>query len=200
MKGILFFGFILLTQLNCATSGSPGYSESKVIERIGGREATPEWTFGETPMSIENGDVVFVNIVSMSGNSRAESCLKSAELDGRSKFLRYIQENITTSGQLNEISATDDPAYESLTAFLSQGKLSGAKTTARYWEKREESDESGARVLRLKCAVKVALKKSELEKQMRAATGNGGNKEIRDQLINAQKVFIESISEGSSKE
>lgn len=192
MRIILF----ALIAFGCTTTpGKPDFKASEVIERMGGASETPKWAVGENPMQIEGSDVVFISFLTMGADSRPEACFKASELEARSSFLRHIQEGISSSGQLNEQSAADDPAFESLTAFLSQGKVSGAKTTARYWEKVEQSSESGDRVLKLHCSVKVAVKRSELERQIRAALGNGGNKEIRDQLISAQKQFINSIAE-----
>lgn len=168
------------------------------MERMGEASETPKWSHGEKSMISEGSDIVFIHTTTMSGNSRTEACLESAELQGRASFLRYVQENTTSSGQFNEQSVVDDPAFESLTAFISQGKISGVTTRAKYFERREESSETGERVLRLHCAIKVAVKRSELERQLRMALGNGGNKEIRDQLLKAQKSFIESIGNESN--
>lgn len=177
------------------TSQSPEYSESRVVERIGKTDKTPKWADGSITMFEEGQDAVFTSVMTMSGDSRPEACLKAADLDARSMMLRHIKDSLTASGQLNEVSASADPGYEGLIAFLSQGKISGAKTTERYWEKLEESDTAGARVLRLRCAVKLAVKKSDLQRQMREATEvKTGNSEIREKLIQAQGDFIESLS------
>jgi hypothetical protein len=162
--------------------------------RIGDKDETPEWTNGEVGMTAEGSDVVFVDVMTFAGNARPEACVSAAELNGRAQILRHVKDAITTSGQVNETSAASDPGYESLTAFISQGKIRGAKTAAKYWERREESDENGSRVLRVKCAVKVTVSKTELARQLREATeGHGGNAEIQKQLINAQKAFIDSV-------
>lgn len=98
----------------------------------------------------------------------------------------------------SEVSATSDPATESLLAFLSQGKLSGVKVVGRYWERREESDSNGLRVLRIHCASKVAIQRGLLESQMRdAMNGSGvGSPEIREKLLDAQKKFLDSVESG----
>lgn len=185
----------LLLICSCATTPSkPEYKASEVIERIGGKDKTPDWASGETAMYEERGNVVFINSITMAGNSRPDACLKVVDLDARTSMLRHIKDNITTSGQVDEASAADDASFQSLTAFLSQGSVQGAKVDSRYWEKVEESDESGERILRVKCAVKLSVKKTELARQLRQATGNQGNPEMRKKLIEAQGNFIESLS------
>ena len=178
----------------CVSVPTKEFKESRVIERIGNKSETPAWADGSVAMTEESSDVVFVSQISMGANSRTEACLKAAELDGRSSMARYIKEHISTSGQVNERDAASDPGYEALTAFLSQSKLSGVKTTQRYWEKVEQSDESGERVLKLRCVAKLAINKAELQRQLReATTANGGNAQIRASLLNAQSSFFEGL-------
>jgi len=182
---------------SCATTSSStkSFEKARVVERMRDADKTPEWAYGETAMHEENGDVVFTNLITMRGDSRPEACMKSADMDARAQMLRHIKDNLVTSGQLNEVSASDDPGYESLTAFFSSGKITGAKVAARYWERTEESSESGERVLRLKCAAKVAVKKSELAKQMREAIdGPRGDAKVRDALHKATNNFINGLS------
>lgn len=178
-----------------STPSGPEYRESRVVERMGKVKDSPAWAEGSVPMFEEGQDVVFAGILTMSGDARPEACLKAADVDVRSMMLRHIKDTLTTSGQLNEVSATSDPGYEGLVAFLSQGNIRGARTTQRYWEKVEESDTNGARVLRLKCAVKLSILKSELAKQMRdAADVPAGNAEIRAKLHKVQGDFIEGLT------
>ena len=186
--------FTLLSQ-GCVTASTKEFKESRVIEKIANKSETPAWADGSIAMAEESSDVIFVSQVSMGANSRTEACLKAAELDGRSSMARYIKEHISTSGQVNERDAASDPGYEALTAFLSQSKLSGVKTTQRYWEKVEQSDESGERVLKLRCVAKLAVNKAELQRQLReATTANGGNAQIRASLLNAQSSFFEGLA------
>lgn len=195
---LLVIAFSLIT--GCVSGPSkPEYKPAEVVDRQKGYKDTPEWADPANPMFEEGSDVVFISSTRMSGNFRPEACLKAADLDARSGMLRHVRDNITSSGQLNEMSASDDPAYESLVAFLSNGTINGAKVAARYWEKIEESDESGERVLRVRCAVKVAVKKTELARQLREATrGPGGNPKIREKLIEGQQNFLDSISKQES--
>ena len=195
-RSILKVAGVALALSGCITGGKPSYEKAEVLDTLGGKEP-PEWTHGDIAMIEEGGEIVFINQMTMSGNSRAEACLKAADTDGRSAMLRYIKDNLTSSGQLNESDAVSDPSYEQLTAFLSQGSLSGVKVKERFWLKQEESAESGERVLKLKCMAKLAIKKSDLEKQLRAALGNGGNQQVRDKLIKAQEQFIENLGKES---
>jgi hypothetical protein len=174
----------------------PEYARSKVIERIGGQEETPDWATGAKVMWKDGRDVYFANIMTMSGDSRPEACMKAAALDAKTQMLRYIKENITTSGQLDEASASEDPSYEALTAFLSQGAISGASVKNRYYEVREESATTGQRVLKVRCAAQIVVDKGLLAQQLKDATrpaGKQGNPEIRDRLLNAQKSFLDSL-------
>lgn len=72
------------------------------------------------------------------------------------------------------------------------------KVAGRYWEKTVESNESGESALRLRCVTKVTVKKSDLLRQLRAATDNKsqGNAKIRNSLLNAQQGFIDGLSTG----
>jgi hypothetical protein len=181
---------VLLLTTGCVTSAKV-FEPAKVVERIGEKDETPAWAHAETAMQKDGADVLFVNSLSMAGDARTEACMKAAELDAKAAILRYVKDNVTTSGQLNE--AAGDPAFEQLTAFLSQGQLSGVSTKARYWERREESDAAGERVLRTRCAAQVAIKRADLERQLQAAMGTGGNAEIREKLLKAQTDFIEQV-------
>ena len=155
---------------SCSTTG-PSFQKAEVLERIGNKTETPEWASGEKTTYVEGGDCIFISQISMAGNARSESCMKAAELDAQAGILKHIKTSITASGQVNEADATTDPGYESLTTFFAAGKLNGIKTMERYWEKRVESTETGDRALKLRCTVKVAIRKSDLEKQLREAMG-----------------------------
>lgn len=179
--------FLCLMLTGCVTG--KGFKAAEVVERIGERDETPEWAHGETAMTKDGGDVLFVSSLSMAGDARTEACMKASELDARAAILRYVKDAVTTSGQLNE--AGGDPAYEQLTAFLSQGTLTGVATRGRYWERREESSPDGDRVLRTRCAAQVSIKRVDLERQLQAAMGSGGNAEIRQKLLKAQTDFLE---------
>lgn len=200
MKIAAHFATILIgvqTLSSCATAPGPSFQKTEVIERIADRDKTPDWATGESVMSSEKDQVVFISVTTMNGDARPESCMKVASESSRTEIIRHIKDNLTTSGQISEDSASSDPSIESLTAFLAQGKLSGVSVLQKYWEKRVESDKSGERVLRLFCAAKVGIKKSDLERQLKEALGKGGNAEIRKQQIEAQKKFIENIPNGS---
>jgi len=183
------------------TTPSKTFAKSNVIERMGNKDETPEWATGEIAMRDEGQDVIFISQMTMGADSRSEACLKAAELDGRSAMSRYIKEGISSSGQVDEANAKDDPSYEALTAFLSNAKLSGIRPTHRYWEKVETSDESGDRVLKLRCSAKLAIKKSELARQLKEATSvaKGGNPKIRESLLNAQQQFLENLDDAPAK-
>lgn len=177
------------------TPDGPEFEADKVVQRMEGRDETPDFATGAKAMWTEGNQVFFANITSMSGDSRPEACMKAAETDARVGILKYINENITSSGQVSEANADSDPGYESLTAFLTQGKLSGITVAERYWDRREQSRSSGERALRVHCAVKIAIDKTQLAKQLREATTNvkSGNPEIRQKLLDAQKDFLDGI-------
>ena len=201
-RKVAYLAAVSSTLISCTSSPhAPEFKKSRVIERIGDLEETPKWATGEISMYEEKGNLVYVNATSMSGDARTEACIRAAEERGRAEMLRFIKDNVTASGQLSEESASRDPAVESLIAFLSQGQISGARIGARYWEKREETDASGNRVLRIRCAAQVTILKSDLESQMRTALNGGrsGNPEIRERLLNAQKSFIDNLGKGTSE-
>ena len=187
-SGILFTG--------CASDkeSHPEFKSSKVIERMGGVDETPEWATGAKAMWAEGKMLYFANIVTLAGDKRPESCMEVAALKAKSKMLGYIQSNITTSAQIDE-DMRDDPTYESITAFLAQGKISGAAIAGRYYEFFTMSSTSGERELKLRCAAKVSIKKATLERQLNEAMNpkKKGNPEVKKKLIDAQKKFIDDL-------
>lgn len=196
MKNILAF-ISISTVAACTTPKvvHPDFEKPRVIERMGNVSESPTWSIGSEPFAQENGHVILTNTMTMSGDSRVEVCTGAASELGRVSILRQIMDQMTSSGQLSEESSSEDPAVESLTAYLAQGRISGVKVVKRYWEKREESDASGMRVLRVHCATQVSIARSELERQIRDAMSGrkSGNPEIRERLLNAQKNFIDSL-------
>jgi hypothetical protein len=188
---------------SCATASrlQPEFADTRVLERMGNVSETPDWSLASEPLSSEGGNIFFTSTIAMSGDSRPEACTNAAADIARVQILRQIKDNLTSSGQLNEVSASSDPSIESLTAYLAQGSLFGIRVSKRYWEKREESDTNGMRVLRVHCTSQVGITRSLLEKQMRAAIdGEGdGNPQIRQKLIEAQTQFINSLAEKPAK-
>ena len=191
------FFIIMLFIISCETSTNPEYKKSKIIERVANLEETPEWANGIKTMWVEKNKVYFVHSTDMSGDARPSACLKAASLGAKIEMLKFLKENIVTSGQFNESDAISDPAYESLTSFLNKGNISGAAVSKKYWEKVEVSETSGERKLKLRCVAKVSIKKSDLERQLKEATkkDSKGNKEVREKLIKAQTDFIEGLAD-----
>ncbi len=184
----------------CSTAG-PTFQKAEVLERISNKSESPEWASGVKTTFVEGNDCIFISQISMAGNARTEACMKAAELDAHAGILKHIKSMITTSGQVNEASASADPSYESLTIFFATGRLSGIKTIDRYWEKRVESIENGDRVLKLRCAVKVSIRKSDLEKQLREATGDSKiNEAAHDALEKATAKAIDGFAREGAKE
>ncbi|MBM4251988.1 MAG: hypothetical protein FJ146_08460 [Deltaproteobacteria bacterium] len=177
----------------------PEFQPSRVLERIGQADTTPPWATGMVTLFQEHGDINYVETITMSGNARPEACNNAAADLGRVQILRQVRDAITSSGQVAESSVTGDPAVERLMAFLSQGRLTGVKLVARYWERREESDESGMRVLRMACASRIAIPRNLLESQLQAAIAGqgGGNAQIRQKLLDAQSQFLDSITDAA---
>jgi hypothetical protein len=173
----------------------PKFEESRVIERIGGLKETPKWALGMEPITEEKGNVIYVQTMTMDGSARPEACTKAAGDTGRAEFVRYIRDGITAAGQITEASANSDVAIESSVAYLSNLKLSGVKISEKYWEKAEESDGGGSRVLKVRCAAKVAIQKTLLDQQIRKATEtNAANPELRKRLLEGQKAFLDQLA------
>ena len=197
MKSLdMFLAALALSGCVSTNAATPEYQVSRVLERIGQAKEAPPWASGETTFYEERSDINYIETVTMSGNARPEACNHAAADLGRVQILRQIKDAITSSGQVVESTGTTDPAVERLMAFLSQGQLSGVKLVARYWERREESDASGNRVLRIVCASKVAIPRILLETQLRVATNGdtAGNPDIRQKLLDAQKSFLDSLN------
>jgi hypothetical protein len=177
-------------------SSSPKYIKSEVINNSDHSLKTPEWVISNKTLNEENGNLVYIYKMNLAGSARPDACVAMARSQAVAEMLKYIKNSVTASGQVEDLNASSDPSYSSLTAFLSQGNISGAQVTENYWEQTMEADESGMRpVKKLLCAVKVSINKGTLDTQMRDAINGtpGGNPEIRKKLIDAQKNFIENV-------
>lgn len=192
MKSLKITLTSLIFTLTACMSSTVSYQPSEVIDRMPGQSEAPKWANGQFLMFREKGDVVYISQLSMSADSRPDICLRSAADIARVNILRQIKEQITSSSQFSEYSSSSDPAIESLSVFLSQGKLSGVRTKEAYWEKRLESVEGGERVLRLYCSAQVAIEKSLLSRQLQNAL-QSQNKTIKEKLLKAQADFIEGL-------
>jgi hypothetical protein len=184
---------LLLTVVGCSSSK---YIKTEVINNSDRSLKTPDWVLSSQILKEENGQVVYAYKMNLDGSSRPDACVAMARSQAVAEMLKYIKNSVTASGQVEDLNASSDPSYSSLTAFLSQGNISGAQVTESYWEQTMESDASGMRpVKKLLCAVKVGIDKQTLDKQMRDAINGapGGNPEIRKKLIEAQKNFIDNV-------
>lgn len=158
---------------------------------------TPEWVLSSKAMDEEGDNVVFLHKLNLDGSARPDACVSMARTQAVGEMMKYIKNSVTASGQVEDLNASSDPSMSSLTAFLSQGHISGAKVTNTYWEQTIESrkGELGPSSKQLMCAVKVQIDKNILDKQMRDAINGapGGNPEVRKKLIDAQKRFIDNV-------
>ena len=190
----------VLAVTGCVTTPSkPEFEKAKVVDSLNDRDL-PDWAQRDDSMFEEDGNVSFVTGLSMAGNSRTDGCIEASRLQNESQMVRHIRQAITTSAQVNQTSASDDPGYEALTAMLSQGTIQGSRVTGKHWLRVEESSESGERVLRLKCFTKVSVKKSELARQMREVTNQpNGNAQIRKKLLDAQSRYLDGIGSSVSE-
>lgn len=197
LTGLYFLGVAALTSCT-STPRTPG---STVIANIDDTLKTPAWANGSVAMYQEAANVVYVHAMTLNeGDSRPDACLSMAKTHAVGEMLKYIKQSITSSGQVEDLNAASDPSLSSLTAYLSQGHLSGTSTFGQYWEVRSEYDPI-ARVpfRKLRCAVKVGIDKKVLDRQMRQAIEGapGGNLAIREKLLEKQKEFLDHVSQES---
>lgn len=182
-------------------TSSPKYVKTEVISNSTKTLKTPDWVLNQGVLLEQGSNVIFVHKITLSGTSRPDACVSMARTQAVGEMMKYIKNSVTTSGQVEDLNSSSDPSLSSLTAFLSQGNISGAKVTTTYWEQTMEADETGMKpVKRLMCAVQVAIDKSTLDRQMRDAINGapGGNPEIRKKLLEAQKSFIDSVGKKDS--
>jgi len=194
-------GVLGMAVLTTSCSSSPDYIKTEIVNNSDRTLKTPDWVLATQVLSEANGDIVYVHKMNLDGSVRPDACVAMARVQASGQMMQYIKNAITTSGQVEELNASEDPSYNALTAYLSQGNISGAKTTDTYWEQTIEGDETGLRpVKKLLCAVKVSIAKTTLDKQMRDAINGqpGGNPEIRQKLLNAQKDFIDNAGKAQS--
>ena len=195
--GLIIFSSISTIFLSSCRSSSK-YVKQEIIANSDKTLETPDWVLNSSVIREEGSNIIFIHKVTLSGASRPDACVSMARTQAVGEMLKYIKNSVTASGQVEDLNASTDPSLSSLTAFLSQGNISGAKVTTTYWEKTKEADDSGVRpTQKLMCAVQVAIEKSVLDKQMRDAINGapGGNPEIRRKLLDAQKQFIDSVGQ-----
>lgn len=198
MRDLIVIAAVVLGA-SCVSTGEkpkPTYEKSEVIERIGDLDETPSWSLGITPFTSESGSYMYVSSLTLDGDARPEACSKAAANEGRASILREIRDNLSVSGQLSTSSASSDPSKEEFLVFISQRSLTGVRVVETYWEKRIESDASGERVLRLRCASKVSISKSFLNRQIEEAVDAvaGSKQLIRKKLVEGHQAFIERTS------
>ncbi|WP_186645765.1 hypothetical protein [Fluviispira vulneris] len=186
-----------------ASCTSSKYVKPEVIANSTKTLKTPDWVLNPEIVLEEGGNFIFIHKMSLSGTSRPDACISMARTQAVGEMMKYIKNSVTSSGQVEDLNASSDPSMSSLTAFLSQGNISGAKVTTTYWEQTMEADDTGVRpVKKLMCAVQVSIDKSTLERQMREAINGapGGNPEIRQKLLDAQKNFIDGVGKKESND
>ncbi|MES2614398.1 MAG: hypothetical protein V4591_03175 [Bdellovibrionota bacterium] len=196
MKAKILFCASTLFLFSVIGCSSSHYIKTEVISNSDRTLKTPDWVLSSKILNDENGQVVYNYKMNLDGSARPDACVAMARSQAVAEMLKYIKNAVTTSGQVEDLNASSDPSYSSLTAFLSQGNISGAQVTESYWEQTMEADASGMRpIKKLSCAVKVGIDKQTLDKQMRDAINGapGGNPEIRKKLIDAQKNFIDNV-------
>jgi hypothetical protein len=193
-KGKISYRKIVSSILVLCFSGalSAEASASDVIERMGRAESTPEWTYGGAVMWKEKDKVIFSYALEMSGDSRSDICMKAASLQARAEMRRYISESISSSELLSQANLTSDPEFESVTASLAQGKITGASTKEQYWEKLLTKNARGEERIRMRCASQISVDQRDLNEQLNktieVATPN--NPKVRRALMHAQTNFI----------
>ncbi|APJ03106.1 hypothetical protein [Silvanigrella aquatica] len=198
-KLLILSSLAVLAIVGCTSS--PNYVKSEVIANSTKTLKTPEWVLNPSIVLEEGSNVIFVHKVTLSGSSRPDACVSMARTQAVGEMMKYIKNAVTTSGHVEDLNGSNDPSLSSLTAFLSQGNISGAKVTTTYWEQTMEADDSGIKpVKKLMCAVQVSIDKTTLDKQMRDAINGapGGNPEIRKKLLDAQKSFIDNVGKKDS--
>lgn len=187
---------------SCSSPGEK-YFSSVIINNIDKTNETPKWVLNTKVLTESKGNVLFLHKINLDGSVRPNACLTSAKTQAVGEMMKYIKNSITASGQVEEISGTDDPSMSALTAFLSQGSVSGARINRVYWEQTMDQDKTteAPPEKKLMCAVEASIKKSVLEKQMKQAINGapGGNPEVRKKLLDAQQNFINNIGDESGK-
>lgn len=166
-----------------------------VTERLGMASETPSWTYGAKVMWQEGDSIIFAYSLEMSGASRPDACMKAASLQARTEMRRYISESISSSELLSQADLTSDPEFESVTASLAQGSITGASVSEQYWERVLKTDVRGERGLRMRCASKVKVSRSDLDGQLERTivTETKSNPEMRQALMMAQTDFLNNL-------
>lgn len=186
---------LFLTSCSTTSSG-PLFESSQVLDRMGDLSKSPEWATGAKPITEEGGNVIYTSVLILSGDARPDACMRMAEEQSRGRFLREIKDQIATTGQVNEIDAESDPAWESLSTFAAKGQLSGARTTERFWERKVQSDGTGNRILKLHCASRVAIRREILQKQINDVLRNSkGNPVVREKLQKFHEDYLDGLTE-----
>jgi hypothetical protein len=199
---IVILGCSALLFAIASCSSSPHAIKHEVINNSDRTLKTPDWVLSQKVMSEENGNIIFVYRMNLDGDARPDACVSMARTQAVGEMAKYIKNAVTSSGQVEDLNDSDDPSMSSLTAFLSQGNISGARVTSTYWEQSIEGDSTGMRpVKKLFCAAQVSIDKGTLDRQMKDAINGapGGNPEVRKKLIEAQKNFIDNVGNQQSQ-
>ena len=169
--------------------------EPVVTERLGRATETPEWTYGAKVMWADGDSVIFAHSLEMGGDSRTSACMKAASLQARTEMRRYISESISASELLSQADLSSDPEFESVTASLAQGTITGASIKEQYWEKVLKTDVRGERRLRMTCAAQIEVSRTDLDGQLERTieAETKRNPEMRRALMTAQTDFLNNL-------
>ena len=143
----------------------------------------------------EKDNVIFAHVLEMTGDSRSSTCMRAASLQARSEMRRYISESISSSELLSVEDVSSDPEFESVTASLAQGSITGASVREQYWEKVLKTDVRGEKTLRTLCASMVQVTRADLDAQLGRVieVETARNPEMRHALMTAQTDFLNSL-------
>ncbi len=204
-KYFLWASSLVVSLLVVTSCSSPGekYFSKVIIKNNSKTQETPAWVLNTDVYSEEKGMItIFYKIDSLDGGTRPDACLLMAQTKVFGELMKSIKNSVTASGDVSEADLTSDPSYSALTAFLSQGNLTGVQITSKYWELTMDTDKTkNSSVKKLMCAVKASIEKTKLDKQMSDAINgaSGGNPEVRQKLLDAQKNFIDNVGNSNAK-
>jgi hypothetical protein len=181
---------LLLALTACATTSY----HTQIVERIANKTETPQWSYIEKSTQEENNNLLFGYTTTTENTKRPEICLKVAEESAKANILRYVKDNVTHSGQTSE-TTSNDLNLESLTTWISMGKLNSINTQDRYWEIIQDNIQ-GNITFKLRCAVRVSISKTELAKQIKEANQpkNNINEVVRKAQEDKTTEFIKNAN------
>lgn len=211
MKNYNLLGIFLATALFYGCSSAPVQTNSienagqeKVLSRIDGLDARPEWVKESEPFRLDNSKVISIGMATIPADHRLEAGFRLSENNGRAAVANAIEQKFEAIFQTAEQGTSiDENQITYLSAEATKLTTNSVRVGRRYWEKVSIIQENGLPVVRYKLFSEITMPENEFKAAIadaiRKAKGKGTisqelAKRARDQLDRMTETTDRSVA------